>query len=286
MSVIWVQATGLVLLLLGIGLGERGLQRRLALTGAMRQARVLAILTGFGGLIGATAWGQNLPYAFAWALPLVAARFLAVAAVAFGVVALRAAWIGTAGQLRMVALMLLAYLAPLAGVILVLHLDRFDPLSPVTYAFFAIVVGMVVMALLAVLRLPYDERGLSAGLLGWIGTLAGVWGLALFIWPAGPAPLLWPWPDDPLTTRLIAAMFLTVATACHYAEGRAERLTAYILCIIYGTGISIVVALALVAGKPGFWAYLVFWAGVVVIALREIFRERAVSPAHAPSHRD
>ena len=98
MPVVAVQVIGLALLVLGMGLGEWILQRRMPMTGAMRQARMLALLAGVGGLVGAAAWGQNLPYAFAWALPAMPARFLAVAAVAFGVVALRAAWIGTVGD--------------------------------------------------------------------------------------------------------------------------------------------------------------------------------------------
>ena len=286
MSINGLQVFGIAFLVLLVALGERWMQRRLVMTGALRQARLLALVAGFGGLIGATAWGQNLPYAFAWALPLVAARFLAVAAVAFGTVALRAAWIGAAGHLRLVAVMLLAYLGPLAVAVIMLHLDRFNPAFPVTYVFFAIAVGMVGAALLILIRLPYDERGLSSGQLGWIGNLAGLWGLVLFLWPAGPWPPLWPWPQDPLTTRLIAAMFLTVAATCHFAEGRAERRTAYILCVIYGFGIAVVVTLALLAAKPASPAYLIFWALVVLAALRGMVSERAVSPARAQTHPD
>ena len=281
-----VQVTGLVLLVLGLVIGEGLLQRRMALTGAMRQARVLALMAGIGGLVGATAWAQNLPYAFAWVLPPVAARFLAVAAVAFGVVALRAAWIGSVGHLRLIAVMLLVYLGPLAGAVVLLHLDRFDTTSPVTYTFFIIVVGMVFAAMLAMIRLPYDERGLSSGMLGLVGSLAGLWGLVLFLWPTGPWPLLWPWPQDPLTTRLIAAMFLTVAAACHFAEGRGERRTAYILCLIYGAGIALVISLALWLGKPGSWAYLLFWAFVAIEAVRGLVSERAASPTRAASPPD
>lgn len=286
MSEVGVQWIGLVILVLGIGLGEVLLQRRMPMSGAARQGRLLALMAGVGGLVGATAWVQNLPFAFAWALPPMAARFLAVAAVAFGLVALRAAWIGSVGHLRLVAMMLLVYLAPLAGAVVLLHLDRFSPTSPVTYAFFTIVVGMVIAALLAMIRLPFDERGLSAGGLGLVGAVAGLWGMVLFVWPAGPWPLIWPWPQDPLTTRLIAAMFLTIAAACHFAEGREERRTAYILCFVYGSGIALVVSLALLTGKPGPWAYLIVWSLVALVAGQGLLRERAVSPAHAASHPD
>ena len=286
MPVVVVQVIGLALLVLGMGLGEGILQRRMPMTGALQQARMLALLAGVGGLVGAAAWGQNLPYAFAWALPPMAARFLAVAAVAFGLVALRAAWIGTVGHLRMVAVMLLVYLGPFAGAVLFLHLDRFDPTSPVAYAFFGVVVCMVIAALLTMIRVPYDERGLSSGMLGLVGSLAGLWGLVLFLWPSGPWPIMWPWPQDPLTTRLIAAMFLTIAAACHIAEGRQERRTAYILCFIYGIGIALVEALALWLGKPGSWAYLLFWTFVAVEAVRGLVSERAASPTHAANPPD
>lgn len=286
MPEVGVQLIGLVLLVLGVAVGEGQMQRRMPMTGAMRQARQVALLSGIGGLIGATAWGQNLPYAFAWALPPMAARFLAVAAVAFGVVALRAAWIGSVGHLRMIAVILLTYLGPLAGAVVLLHLDRFNPASPTTYVFFVIVAGMLAAAFLAMIRLPYDERGLSSGMLGLLGGLAGLWGLVLFAWPAGPWPLIWPWPQDPLTTRLIAAMFLTIAAACLFAEGRAERRTAYILCIIYGAGIALVVSLALWTGKPGSWAYLTFWTFVAIVAVRGLVSERAISPAHGANHPD
>ena len=286
MPEIVVQVIGMAVLVLGMVLGEGVLQRRMPLAGAARQARVLALMAGVGGLVGATAWGQNLPYAFAWALPPVAAWFLAVAAVAFGVTALRAAWIGSVGHLRMIAVLLVVYLGPLAVAVVVLHLDRFDPLVPSTYVFFAIVLGMVIAAILTLLRLPDEVRGLTSGMLGLIGLLAGLWGLVLFIWPAGPWPLIWPWPQDPLTTRLIAAMFLTIAAACHFAEGPTERRTAYILCLLYGVGISLVVALALWLGKPASLAYLAFWALVAVAAVRGLLSERAVLSAHAPSHPD
>ncbi len=296
---IGVQVIGLAVLILGMALGEGVLQRRMPLAGAARQARALALMAGVGGLVGACAWWQNLSYAFAWALPPVAARFLAVAAVAFGVTALRAAWIGSVGHLRMIAVMLVVYLGPLAGAAVLLHLDRFDPLAPITYGFFAVVVSMVIAATLALLRLPDGVRGLTSGMLGLVGLLAGLWGLVLFIWPAGPWPLIWPWPQDPLTTRLIAAMFMTVAAACHFAESPGERRTAYILCFIYGVGISLVVTLALWLGKPASLAYLskpaslaylmtylTFWALVAVAALRGLVRERATLSAHAPSHPD
>lgn len=280
-----VQLLGFALLALCLLVSELGLQRRSPMQGALRQARLLALLAGYGGLIGATAWVQNLPYAFAWALPPLAARFLAAAALAFGLVALRAAWVGVTGHLRMIAAMLLVYLVPLAATLMLFHLDRIDLASPVAWVFLAIVLAMSLSALLAFFRLPFDERGLSSGLLGLVGTLAGLWGAALFLWPAAPIPFLFPWPDDPLTTRLIGAMFLTVATACHYAEGPSERRSADLLCFVYGAGIALACAYAAWQGKTFPWAYLVFWAAVAVVSLKALLSERGAAPAPGPSRR-
>lgn len=280
-----VQLLGFALLALCLVATELALQRRKPMAGALRQARLLALLTGYGGLIGATAWVQNLPYAFAWTLPPLAARFLAAAALAFGLVALRAAILGLTGHLRMIAAMLLVYLVPLAATLLLFHLDRVDLSGPVAWAFLVIVAAMSLAALLAFFRLPFDERGLSSGLLGLTGTLAGLWGLALFLWPAAPFPWFFPWPDDPLTSRLIAAMFLTVATACHYAQGPSERRSADLLCLLYGIGIAAACGWNLSQGKPAPWVYLVFWGLVAALSLKALLSGRGAVPAPGPSRR-
>lgn len=285
MSTFVFQVIGLALLMVGLIAGDATLQRRAPLSGAARQARILAVMAGVGGLVGAAAWWQNLPFAFSWALPPLAARLLAVAGIAFGVTALRAAWTGTTGHLRLIAVLLAVYLGPLAVAAVTLHLDRFDFAAPVTYVFFAIVLGMLAAALTACFRLAGDRRGLSFGRLKLVGTLAGLWGLVLFLWPAGPLQPLWPWPKDPLTTRLIAAMFLTVAAACLYAKGPAERRTVDMLCLIYGFGVVTVLTLAILAGKPALWAYLAFWAVVALQSATALLSDRATWPIPAPSRR-
>jgi hypothetical protein len=286
MSPLLMQILGLVLLVLGLWGAERWLQHRRPMARATRQARALALTAAVGGLVGAPAWWQNLDYAFSWPLPPLAARFLACAALAFAVVSFRSAVIGTVGHLRLIAAMLVAYLGPLTLAVLALHLDRFDFAAPITYGFFGIVGAMLITALLMLWRLPADPRGVSGDLLGLIGLVTGLWGLALFLWPAGPWPLIWPWAADPLTTRLIGAMFLTVATACLMAEGRAERRTAYLLCLIYGAGIALATTLALVAGKPAPLAYLIVWALIAGAGAWGLIRADASAPPRATSRPD
>ncbi len=283
MSDLAFQSLGLVLLLIGMGLVEAWLQHHNRMSGALRQARLLAVLAGVGGLVGAVAWWQNLPYAFGWTMPPVAARYLSMAGIAFGFTALRAARIGTIGHLRLIAAMLAVYLGPLAVAALTLHLDRFDPAAPATYGFFTTVVVMLIAAIATLLRLPTNERGLSSDALTFIGLSAGLWGVVLFLWPDGPIRTLWPWPDDPLTTRLIASMFLTVATACLMAEGRAERVTVELLCALYSTGIVFTTTLAVATGKPGSSTYLVFWTLVGITAIRAWIRGRVSSPRPGPN---
>lgn len=283
MSAMTLQLLGLCLLVFGsLGL-ELLLQNHTPIAGAMREARGLAVLTAVGGIVGATAWWGNQPQAFAWTLPPLAARYLAVAGIAFGLVALRAALIGTVGHLRLLAAMLVIYLLPLTVAILTLHRDRLDFAAPLAWAFLAIVALLLILALRAIFRLPLGERGLNGDLLGLIGVMSGLWGLALFIWPAGPLPLIWPWPQDPLTSRLIAAMFLTVAGACQIAEGPAERRSALLLCLIYGNGITAATSLALSAGKPASLAYLIFWAFVALAALYGLLTERGSAPGPGPN---
>lgn len=280
-----VQVIGFGSFLVLTFLVDRFLQTRSPRQGAERQTRSLVLAAALGGLIGAPAWWNNLPEAFAWSLPPLAAHYLGVAGVSFAVTFALILLNGTRPALRLGCWMLLVYLAPLAVVIWGFHLDRFDFAQLVTWGFFAIVAVLILGAANGLLRLPTNERGLSGPVDTAIGVATGIWGLVLFVWPAGPLPLIWPWAGDPLTSRLIGAMFLTVAVACWVAEGRAERRIALWLAVCYGAGIAGATGLALVQTGKGPILYLIVWAALALAAAWGLFTDRAAGRASGASPR-
>lgn len=105
--------------------------------------------------------------------------------------------------------------------------------------------------------------------------------MALLITDAGPSPLLWVWPGDLLTSRLIGVMLLTIAAGSLYsrnARGLARLMLA--MHITYGLGLSVASLWNLLAGKPVKWSYaLVFAVIFVVSALLYFHRENS---RHSP----
>lgn len=246
MTVILWQMVGMGLLLGSMALGQRLWRNRLdhIPDRPERLAAILLTATLAGGFWGALAWWPNYPFAFAWPLPPFAAKMLAAAGWSFALASALALWRPFPAHLRMVLAMLWVYLAPLTLAILTLHLARFDAGQPVTWAFFAIVTLLLAVASHALWRLPVPppppvpKAPVSLWL---IGLVAGIWGLALFFWPKGPSLVIWPWQGDPLTTRLIASMFLSVATAALLAL-RDSRLTDTALCTTFAYGAGVVLA--------------------------------------------
>jgi hypothetical protein len=124
-------------------------------------------------------------------------------------------------------LMLTVYLAPLLVTASLFHLDRFDPAAPITYVIFALVLTMTVAALwylfeqpVIVPSEPADSLAPTARVcrsLGLVAAVTALWGLALFVTDSGPSGSIWVWPDDLLTSRLIAVMLLTIAVGAVYA---------------------------------------------------------------------
>jgi hypothetical protein len=245
---------------------------------------LLAAFTIVGGFVGSTAWWIDHPASFAWDLPPLASRLLAAAALAFGVSGFAVLLAPTRAHVRYHALMIAIYLAPLAVMILLVHLDRFDLSAPITPAFFAVVVPMVLASqwLLAFpVGLVGDPSGIEApppavvSLLRVVAIVFGIWGVALFVTDQGPWARLWVWPDDLLTSRLIAVMPLTLA-ATAIASMRSSLLahTTLILIAVYGVAGSVAGLLNAAAGKPVPLLYVAAFAVFGVAAVAFLLRGR------------
>lgn len=111
--------------------------------------------------------------------------------------------------------------------IVALHLDYFDFKRPIVWGFFLISGGMSLATLYFLfvqpeLSPPEDASPATQPpyLRAWLGAVAAVtvaWGLALFATDDGGQKDIWVWPGDPLASRLIGAMLLTIAASCVYA---------------------------------------------------------------------
>ncbi|MCK0169477.1 hypothetical protein MWU53_00230 [Aliiroseovarius sp. S1123] len=263
-SFVW-QIVGMVLLFGTVWLGNFLWRHRLGHRPSRVEALAAFVLLGTlaGGFWGAFAWWQNLPYAFSWPLPGLAARMLAAAGWSFALASALALWRPYPTHLRLVLLMLWVYLAPLTAAILTQHLDRFDFTREVTVAFFIIVVLLLVTSSFSLLALPRQDLGteeppnsLSSWALGLIGAVAGLWAVTLFLKPDGPWPLIWPWPGDALTTRLIASMFLTIAVGAIAARPDQQLgRTVFWTTITYGVGVVIAGVAHVMTAEPSPMGY-------------------------------
>ena len=222
---------------------------------------LLCVVTLVGGLLGSTGWWIDDPRSFSWELPPLASRMLACAGWAFGVATLAALHRPVPHRMRLVMLMLAVYLAPLLLTAPLFHLDRFDPAAPITYAFFALVLTMTVAALwylfeqpIIVPNEPADSLAPSTLVGIWLGLVAAVcalWGLALFVTDNGPSGLIWVWPGDLLTSRLIAVMLLTIAVGAVYSRRYADVSRVMLGVIaVYGLGVMLANLWNILANLP------------------------------------
>lgn len=246
----------------------------------------LLVLTGMGGLLGSPFWWLDAPQSFAWDLPPLAARMLASAGWTFAVLCFLALERPTTHALRLALLLLTVYLAPLVAAILVFHLGHFDFTAPITYGFFVIAVGMTIAGLWYLLRLPrlmpvepVDIRPVRWAMRAWLGTVSvalAVWGLALYSTDRGPSTLIWVWPGDLLTSRLIAVMLWAIAAGAAFAWQRAET-TRLMLGVLttYGLGVTVANAWSGLAGKPIQFSYLIAFGLMGLISALSLFTQRA-----------
>ncbi len=249
-----LQLLALVILLGGIGFGY-WLWARPYMAGADPWGKgllMLLVVTGVGGFLGSPFWWFDFPQSFSWDLPPLASRLLASASLAFGVGCYLCLQHPTVRRVRRILLLTVIYLMPLVVAVLLFHLDRFNFAASITYGFFVLAVGIGITATVYLFRQPViisDEprdslraSGLTKGWLILVGVLLGAWGLALFITDSGPSDLIWVWPGDLLTSRLIAVMLLAIAVTAFYSiQSKDTALLLLRILIVYGVGVVIAV---------------------------------------------
>ena len=246
---------------------------------------LLVVLTMMGGLVGSPYWWMDDVRSFSWDLPPLVSRMLAAAGWSFVVVSLMALRRLSRRRLRLVLLLLVVYLVPLTVVVFAFHLDRFDFSDPISYAFFVIVLVADVAATWFLFRqptiLPDDAadvapttRSTRVWMLG-SAMLLGLWGSALFLTDSGPMSVVWAWPGDLLSTRLIGVMLLTVAAGLLYSV--RHRDTARMMLwtsVTYGVGIAGASFWNVVADKPLPKSYFVVFGVIALASLAFLAVER------------
>lgn len=246
-------------------------------------ARGVLIVATVGGFVGAPFWWFNLPASFAWDLTPLASRLLAAAAVSFGLAGLVALERGGAAVRDMMTALVAIYLLPLAAFVLFLHTDRLDFSAPIAWGFVAAAVGLGCSALFAVRTWqPARQAGVDvdtyvASIMLLAGLAIGLWGIAMLVQPAAPIRQAFPWPRDPLTARLIAAMLLTLGAALLW--GRQDRQTAGIALLLagaYGVGVVFACIPAFVYGTPFPRLYAAVFGLLAVVSVLLCARLNAV----------
>lgn len=277
MNDLGLQLLGLLFLFIGLGVGYmvwiKPHQAHLGWPG--RGLLLLLVLTFMGGAIGSPFWWADVPQSFSWDLPPLASRMLAAAGWAFAVVTFMALQKPLYGRVRLVLWLLLVYLAPLAIVIILFHLDRFDWSAPITPFFFSLV-GSMVLATLFYLRqqpailppaAPTPPPALVSNWLLAVAVVCGLWGLALFATDRGGSILIWVWPGDLLSSRLIGVMLLTIAAGAVYGRGE-EEVARPVLALLttYGVGVMAAALVNVWINKPAPLAYLGFFGALALVS--------------------
>jgi hypothetical protein len=251
-------AIAIALLLVALALGHlRWGKSEAGPTGSGWLAKFVLISTAVGGLLGAPFWWFDLTPSFAWDLPPVASRMLAAAAFAFGVTGVVVLERPSEARTRLYLKLIAIYLIPLALAVVALHLGRLDFAAPVTYGFFAVVIVLSLGALALLSRsggggaAPPPSGAVRAWLLV-AGIVLGLWGIALFAVPQTPDyPLVFNWAQDPLSSRLIAAMLIAIAAAFLLSRGDAgQARLALVFASVYGVGVVAACLVSALYAKP------------------------------------
>jgi hypothetical protein len=111
--------------------------------------------------------------------------------------------------------------------------------------------------------------------LGLVAAVCALWGLALFVTDNGPSGLIWVWPGDLLTGRLIAVMLLTFAVGVVYALRYAD-VTRVMLGVIavYGFGVMLTNLWNILASKPVNTSYVVTFSIMFLVSAILLIAER------------
>jgi len=246
---------------------------------------LLLVLTFLGGIIGSPIWWFDDPRSFSWDLPPLASRMLGAAGWSFAVTTWVALERPTTRRVRLILILLAMYLVPLVLAILLFHLDRFDWNAPISYMFFVIAGGMSLAAVYFLMRqpaAPLDEaqptRAVQQPTQIWlrlVAILTALWGVALFMTDRGPSILIWAWPGDLLTSRLIGVMLLTLAIGSAVSLRSTDRaLMMLIMMATYGIGLTVASLWNTLVSKPIPLVYCVVFAAIFIGSTLLLLRDR------------
>ena len=267
----------IIILISGVAFGyQRWLKPRLATFDLPGRGLVmLIILTLAGGFIGSPFWWFDAEQSFSWDLPPLASRMLAAAGWSFAVMCFLVLEKLSAKRIRTALIVLAVYLAPIVAVIMLFHLNRFDFAAPITYGFLVIAGGMTAIAFYYLVRPPIvtpDESGEGAHpftkyYFGVLAIVMSLWGLALFVSDNGPSTLIWVWPGDLLTSRLIAVMLFAIAAGSIYAARHGDAANPMLgMTLTYGFGVALANLWSALANKPIQFSYLILFGIVGVVS--------------------
>jgi hypothetical protein len=125
---------------------------------------------------------------------------------------------------------------------------------------------------------PADSLAPTALVGRWLGLVAAVcasWGLALFVTDNGPSGLIWVWPGDLLTGRLIAVMLLTIAVGAVYALRYADVSRVMLGVIaVYSFGVMLANLWNILASKPVNTSYVVTFGIMFLVSAILLIAER------------
>jgi hypothetical protein len=97
--------------------------------------------------------------------------------------------------------------------------------------------------------------------------VTGLWGLALFLTDDGPSTLIWVWPGDLLTSRLIAVMLWAIAAGALYAMRYRDTASIMLTAMmVYGVGVALATGWNAFLGLPVRLSYFVAFLSMGLVS--------------------